>query len=110
MRVSDIAKLIDNKSEVFIYTKDVYLDCLMNRDEWDCSLADNSENGCGDCDYSVPKTSEWESYHGLGENIPIKLGEKKVTELNVRVRTLGRGRSKKDCPCLGVRVEAHNGE
>jgi len=109
MKVSDIAKLIDNKSEVFIYTNDVYLDCLMGKDEWNCSLS-GDENGCGECDYCVPKTSEWESYHGHGENIPIKLGEKKVVELNVRVRTLGRGRSKKDYPCLGIRVEEHNGE
>ena len=106
MKVADIIKLVGNSTEVFVYRHDESWECALDR-EWDYGkrICENwtEANGCGDCVYLECAVHEWESFRGRGENVPIKLADKKVIAIDALAR---KGKRKHDCfPVLGIKVE-----
>lgn len=109
MKVKDIIRLTDDKTQILIYAEDVCLTCMIEKDWYECGR-DTDPYLCDECEHFGNMISARHLYAGTADDVPIKMAELVITEINCReYETYYLGHRKKRNPIrasfLGIRVK-----
>lgn len=91
MKVADIIKLVQGKTNVIIgYNRKGY-ECDIGNDPYGCDYTD-IDSGCEGCEHFIECDSFLGDFKGKCSDAPIKLADRTVLGLDIDITTSGRGR------------------